>query len=350
MLFWILFIIILLFVKNPTKRGNLTPATNGILLFILFVTCFRFDVGYDYFAYYYTALGPEADIFTRHMEILNQAIFILCYKLFNWPPSVFIVYGIITLVPVFYILRKYSSNFRLSLLAYVAFFYLTDLGTIRQAVAITILLYAYKYLLNYNIWKYLICCIIAYFFHTSAICAIFIPLIYRYFNWKIAIVASIFIFLTFNLFFSSIAELLHYDNYIDRLADFKGGSLIMFANLLIFATLVFIVKKRRDITNYGLFYVVGMGCIIPFLIGGHMGSRLSAYYFVYICLLIPDVLKGYSSLVKRMGMVLLALFFTVNVYISTTNPAKSPFTPYKTIFEIDNYQNPGFKKIKVVRS
>lgn len=350
MLFWVIFIfIVLVFIKNPTKKGMLKPETWLTLIFVLLVLCIRFDVGYDYFSYYYTALGPPSIIESRDMELFDYIIFIFCYKVFDWPPLVFIIYGIITLIPAYYILYKYSSNFKIAIITYISFFYLTDMGLLRQAVAITIVLCGYKYLINYNLGKYLLCCLIAYFFHNSAVCAIFIPLIYRYFNWKSTIVSLITIFIVFGIILKPIIELLEYENYLERLDELKGGGIMMYFNVILIAILLFLVRKKKKIQNYNLFYILTIGCVMPFLIGGHLGARISSYFLVYLCFLIPEIFKQYKLNERSLCCFALSIFFILNIYVSTKSPSKSPFTPYQTIFQVDDFHHPHFKPIKIAR-
>ena len=82
---------------------------------------------------------------------------------------------------------------------------------------------------------------------------------------------------------------------------------------------------------------------LPFLIGGHLGGRVAQYF----CLLVPRVLRGYTSTVRNWYIFGLSTYFLLLVYVSTQNPLKTPFTPYQTIFTA-NLENPVFKKERIV--
>lgn len=150
----------------------------GITIIIL-VSILRFDVGWDYPGYYETVY-PSLDTYAiDRFEPFNKIICqLVSYT--KWPPLLFIIYGLITYILVFSTLRKYTDNLFLATLTYLAFFYTTSLGPIRQGVALAIVLYAYRYLVTKAYLKYIGAVVIAGMFHYTAFVCILIPVIFYF--------------------------------------------------------------------------------------------------------------------------------------------------------------------------
>lgn len=80
-----------------------------------------------------------------------------------------VVFGIIILVPIFYMIWKYSENAILGIAVFYAMGFLTSTSIYRQWIAIAILTYSIKYIENRQLWKFLRTIVIAFLFHRTAI-------------------------------------------------------------------------------------------------------------------------------------------------------------------------------------
>lgn len=347
MLFWTLFIIVISLLLSKIRVKDNNNCTKNFLpiiatiFFIVAVSIFRYDVGWDYPNYYEAAKLPIDHVAVDKFEPLDKGIYYIAFFL-EWPHSVFIIFGILTYSIVFYTLYRFSANFSLSVLTYIAFFYSTSIGPIRQGLAIAVILWGVRYLYELNYLKYFVVCIVAMLFHSSAIVAVIIPFIYHHFNLKYTILSIIGVIFLFKLILAPIAEALEYMSYLQEGVELKGGDLIRYLFPAIYIILL-ILGKARNFKNNQLLYVGAIGCVFPFILGGHIGGRVAYYFTIYLTLLIPQVFSLYNIQIRRIAAIGLISYFLLFIYTTTKNPMKTPFTPYKTIFSKD-YELKKFKQ------
>ncbi len=122
------------------------------------------------------------DYFNGDITLINTTRFDFLYKLLNivvgkiWLNQRFFIFivDLITLSGPYFIIRKYSKNYFLSILFFISIgTYHIQFYVIRQAMALSLLLFSIKYLEERKFFKYLMLVICASLFHTSAI--IFLP-------------------------------------------------------------------------------------------------------------------------------------------------------------------------------
>lgn len=141
MLFYILFICIVLslfFLSRVFPDGSRRYYFFELvgLFVIIFIGIFRFDVGWDYINYYNYIDKIEVNQIIR-LEPLSQ-IFCIIAILFDNPPLLFVLFGLPTYLIFFHSFKKYSVNFQLSVLIFLAFFYLESFTSVRQILALSI--------------------------------------------------------------------------------------------------------------------------------------------------------------------------------------------------------------------
>ena len=289
----------------------------GITIIIL-VSVLRFDVGWDYPGYYETVY-PSLDTYAiDRFEPFNKIICqLVSYT--KWPPLLFIIYGLITYILVFSTLRKYTDNLFLATLTYLAFFYTTSLGPIRQGVALAIVLYAYRYLVTKAYLKYIGAVVIAGMFHYTAFVCILIPVIFYFMTFPRMVLVLIIIGVGIRV--------------IIRLYVYP----------LVIISLCVLSWKKRDWLTRKLLYVTSFGAIWPFLLGGHLGGRIGWYFLIYLCVLVPHVLVQCKTTLRSLYATALVVYFLLFVYITTLNPIKQPLTPYQSILTTDT-RHPIFKQ------
>lgn len=141
----------------------------------------RWMVGLDYPNYYDFILGYVSEFELLRMEpIPNVTASII--RANNIP----FYFWFITMAGLqfSFLLRTFDEN-KKHLIAWGIFFFLSDylafsLNCVRQAVALTIVLYSYQYIVQKSIWKYIICIVLASLFHKSALMCIPLYYINRY--------------------------------------------------------------------------------------------------------------------------------------------------------------------------
>ncbi len=309
------------------------------ILLVICVSIFRFDVGYDY-SEYYRMVYPSLDEEVERFEPLSRLICYVVYYL-KWPPALFIIFGLLAYYFYFSTLRRYSGNLYFALLAFIAFVYTTDFGNIRQGIAVAICFWGYRYICSKSLIKYLLVCFVASLFHATAVVAIPIYFVYNYFNTFYCVLFTVILLAGFNVLMAYLSDLNFYANYLEVLDEFEGGDKKKYTNVLWLFLMVlidFLGRKNRE--NASLYFVIWFGILVPFLLGGHFGGRISRYYLVYLCLLIPKSLSHSSLLVRNVVCIGLIAYFLLLLYINSQGTGS--MVPYQSIFSID-YQNPHFR-------
>ena len=149
------------------------------VVFLLFCIL-RYDVGWDYFAY---VEEIKLGTINERYEPISKAIFKLG-AIIDFYPLVFFVFAFFTLFLVRKSIQRYSNNPIISWLVYFSLplFFFASLSTIRQGLAMAIILYSYKYLKEGKNLQFFISILIASLFHLSGLAGIFLWIVYKLIN------------------------------------------------------------------------------------------------------------------------------------------------------------------------
>lgn len=348
MLFYIVYLLLLILLFGNYKIGGLSKPKSltyiGIGIFVS-VLIFRFDVGWDY-PNYYQLFIPSCNVDeVAHFEPIDR---IFCYitDYFHFPPLFFMIFGLLTSYFFFDTALKYSQNYLLAVISYVAIFYDTFFGIIREGLAIAIIFYAYRYLVSEKWLKYAIACIIAGMIHYSAFIGLIFPFLYKLINspWKLVLAIIITSVFSLGVLGYAVEQLNMYETYINGdKTDIGGGRLLRYAHAIIMIALYILTYMRpgnevnRRLLNIGL-----LGLVFSFLLGGHVGGRVALLFMIYSCIAIPNILSKYTIHMRFLWISGLSMWFLMVIYVSSGITGKSPYTPYKTIFTA-NITSPIFK-------
>jgi hypothetical protein len=333
---WIVlyFLLITLLFKN---KGLKTFAYFGIFLF----SALRYEVGYDYEAYYrIIKTGELLD------TLKNEYFSFLLLKTSNilgFEQLFFIFTSVLILLPLIYTTKKYSYREGISMIMFFTFplFFFNSLSIVRQFVAISITLLTIKEVKERNFLKFLIIIITAFLFHNSAL--IFLPIYFLY-TLKIKNIFYIIIFLvasSLKPILLTVSKFLfpeYYISYIKNIGDQTGGNISFYIIFALFFIIIIFRKKiiKNKIHNYflnNLFF----GIILYYLLldYGH-AWRISLYFIIYVIYLLPNLFLLYKKEIKYLLYILFIGFATFNffytLYLGHINPNKNPFIPYELFF------------------
>lgn len=82
-----------------------------------------------------------------------------------------------------------------------------------------------------------------------------------------------------------------------------------------------------------------LGILFPFILGPHHGMRIGEYFFIYLCLIIPEISSTFSVKTRTVAAILLTCYFLILVGVGRNNVRPS-FLPYQTIFTIKDPMKP----------
>lgn len=351
MKFWILFTFILLLL---TLYGSLAKSRKIANIFywsavtvLSVVSILRFDVGMDYMSYwnacpmnesFFDIINGTTETATDRFEFLARLIYGIV-AFFNYPPLFFIIAGGIIYGLSFWSIYKYTNSPLIGFWLYWGILYLFTLNGIRQAIAISIVLYAYQFIKDKAFFKYLLMVFIAFLFHKSAaLCICFYPL-YHYISIKMTILLSLILIFCSNVIANFIFGNFSPHQLYALHGVFLGGFYKVFFHLVIIITILLFQMQTKylDFESRHLLPILILGVTLPFVFGMHFGLRLSFYCLIFEVFLLCKLLL--IKKIKRFYRItIIFLFITyplVSIYRSAFHPVKDEFSPYRCILFTD---------------
>lgn len=224
-----------------------------------------------------------------------------------------------------------------------------DMGQMRQAAAMGILLFSFIYIKKRNLWMYLLMMYLAMGFHKSAV--VFLPAYWlATINLNatrmlvillVCVILSPFQVYNYFEFFTTVAP----DDVAAGFSDYammeQDNSRVQFTDLLSVMYMFFMVSFDKEacrkipyyeyMRNIGFF---GICFFYIFRMSPIFSSRLTAIYLVYMVMVLPNIVAAISNINYRRYLHFVLVCFAVFYYIIYTNAwaRKAGFTP-------DRYNN-----------
>lgn len=347
----------------PVKKRYIN---NWCFILLLLFTVIRWDVGWDYRWYYLLAENKELNVIPLFFEkqdiykylnlagswwYLRNEFFLRFVSKAIWnlnlpAQTMIIFYGTITL----YFIKKGLDNLKINnkyvWLWFYSFpyFYLYSLNIMRQWAAISIVFYAYKYIIENNIKKYLFWILLAGLIHKTA----FLMVIF-YFLKKMNLSKIFHIFLfVFSFFFLKIFVFVilninipitsYYKGYVIEKIGIAGAKMYyVILGIYIILLLHFLFLKKKEIKLEKIYNISLIGCFIyvSLIKLGHLASRMSIYFFIFSLILVNIYTR---KQVYKIGIFLLSLILVISLLISdvTRQGIRTEYVPYQIIFNKNN--------------
>lgn len=342
---FLLFILIILMCFGYKTKFNIFG--NLIFSILFLVSAMRYYVGWDYDWYHWVCgTGNKLDYQYLRLELIPKLMIQLSW--FTQSTQLFFIISSFLITFLFYISIKENSNdYLLSFFIFFTypFFYLDSFSIIRQWMAIIIIFYFSKYLIDKKFITFILGVIIASLFHSSAIIVLlFIPLIYLNLDYRFSFFVVVFVFLfrykLADIIISKLPYGMMYSNYITNNIG-NGGNLILYINIIICLLILVFKNHLINLNVKNKFYINTIlgGTIIAILFThlGQFGYRVSIYFLIYIVYLIPDLINLFKQrdriLLKTIAIILFSLLFisylyNENINLQSGQISKNPFVPY----------------------
>lgn len=315
-----LFIFLLLGVFIRPEKQNLYFVFSFSFLFIL--SAFRdISVGTDTLSYQiiFDRVGSGYLEITQEIGwyYLNKIVILLRGDDFQ---SLLIASTLITLLPIFYIVKKYSLNPMLSIFLYYSFYiYLQSFNITRQVLAVSIFVLSLPFLFKGKNKLYILGVIFAALFHTTALLTL--PLIfirkipYNKIWWSIIVLLSlIFGVLLSSILIPFITKLLGYEHYLylNDSDESITGVFLLLTNL--FSILIILTSSKdsfllRLFFAYIIFHNITLG--VPY------AYRLVLFFSVVQILFLPYYVYNNKLMHRNIALLLVigyATVFFIRVY------------------------------------
>ena len=331
-IFLTIFLMLLSFIELY-NNGYSTKIKVVLILLLCFIMGFRYNVGNDYHNYVdiYENLDWYMDVFEPGYIFLCQFSQILNLT-YQFP---FFICSLLTVLPIAFLVNKtIPKMFCTSMTVYVlSYVYFEAMNTVRQAVAMSaFLLVFYFYIIKEQKLKALLALIFGALFHKSILIIAFLAFIISKFRDKfniklclILLLGSFVIGHCLQSFFDAISALTMLlglnSNYMDVFEErgVASGTFQIYLNisalyLLIFNKKQFSPKNRRN-QIIALFYVAGI-VIYNVFISFKKGLRFYWNFYLYLILVIPNLLKKRKIKIRPLFFIALVLIITIYTFVS----------------------------------
>lgn len=296
--------------------GKRTFLKKALFVSICFLQCFliaayRFRVGYDYSMYasgfFSMKLQGFSDLSYEDWEIgfvlLNKVI-----GLFTSDVAVFMmVTSLISLAGPAYLIMRYSSNPFVSVFLYVnLYLFYLDMNYIRQAIAMSILCFAYEFLIKKKFWLFLIVTAVACLFHLTAAYMIFV-----YFVCSLKVSTSTHLLYLFGLLFYYILSDGMLNILLSKWHTEYSGSIFIESGVTFYYSiyplmlcagmvlLSYYVKEKSRTLNVLIQLTLLMGFWQIVMTKHALFERFSYYTMLFVVLAIPEAINAFSNEYKR---------------------------------------------------
>lgn len=200
----------------------------------------------------------------------------------------------------------------LSVLIFITFgfmnFYMSGM---RQAIALSIILFSFNFIVDRKIWKFIATIVIASLFHVSAI--VFFPayfLISFTFTPALAITYIVSLGLIYILRFNIIEFVTQYFYSGSSITNTGAYTLMLIVIVSFIAGLLFYKKAvTLNFSNKIVYNLIAVaGALMIFNTTSNIALRVANYYYIFMLLFIPAVLKAIdSTIIKNIATVVVVL-------------------------------------------
>ena len=324
------------------------------LLFVLFI--FRdYTVGTDLKNYLIRFLKIGETPFNELWDLSNHYSFEFGFTLLNKFiymifPSTFsfmVVSSFFTLIGFYHFINKFSKNKLLSFYIFFTFSMATNsMNTIRQYMAISLLLFSIDYLLSRDLKKYLIFVILATTIHSSSIIFVVLYPLINCLKFNVLDKKSIYLLLIFVAFFSLggfeiIKYIMSFTSFAWYLNNLKGSGetmLVLLITIFIFLEYIYMNKSNGQIINT-LMMMLGITILLN-SVALHIGilERMMRTFIPAIIILIPNSFdymnfkKNTICLIRIASHIFFLFYF---IYIMLTPASSGNTNSYKFINPIN---------------
>lgn len=304
----------IVFLKNSWK---ISGYWYGICFFLLIISCFRAEsVGIDLVNYKDAFYRWGQLSFVELIHITNSDIGFVFYNwtLGNiWPDIRFFIIcsSIITLIPIYATVKRHSRNCFMSLYLYVCMGCLGEsFNIIRQAIALGIIFYCYRYVVEKKLFNFILGVFVAALFHQTALVAILICFLVneKKTNRTIAkfLVLIIGVVLVTAVGIPVFVKIYKVNNYSDLIVSGEGVPLLIFYIMLGIIFYIILrcpqkdMKEERKREQKNLFVIYSLGVTVQILaIGFSILNRLTIYFMIFAILFIPGILDNMKDVRER---------------------------------------------------
>ena len=283
-----------------------------VFAFMLYITFFRYGLGNDYYSYIYIMRQVNSASFLEIFSLGYETGFIILTKLITIFTTntdiLFMIYGLVILLPTAYAIFRYSENLWMSTMLFISLtFFYCSLNFIRQSIAFAIILLAYRHFKEGNHFRVMLFIFLASLFHSTVIVLIPIYLLsvaIRVTKLSVAIYGlffAIIYFFSWQILDIAIVILPQYKNYINLNFIQNGFNPVY----IILPTIVMLLALAAHFTGYGKAYPKESSIFTSFAMYNFfiwlistkhfVLERFSMYVYIMMIFFLPSIATYYKK-------------------------------------------------------
>jgi len=335
--------------KKQMKLPNIFFVTLILISFMSFYAL-RWKTGTDFGNYYESYFNYGQTSIADLIGTRDWGFYVLTSAIYDLCPDSFVFYNYIlaalTYIPLVLTYRKSSSNFTFTMFLYITMMtYYWPYNGVRQSIACSICFCAYPLLYDKKYIKYVLCVLVAYLFHSTALLMIPIMFIVTRRAWSkligitVTLLGASLVFMS-NIW-NNITELLQFIGQEKMANDYqvfddadKGANILRIIVVLVPIIMSFIFYKQLKRNNPKIDLLINMslmcGAFMIFSSKVTVLARFSSYFIFFNALLIPEISALFKERDRRLFLGITAMLFFI--YMCMLLPVDSDLLPYRFIF------------------
>lgn len=314
--------------KGMTKKKKIYLTVFFGICVTLIASIRSFSVGVDTVQYYYSYKYIADNSWEKILGLRYEQGFIYLCKILSYinsnPQTIIVVSSLIIFPSISYFIYKYSKNIYMSFYFYIILnLYFSHLNIMRQAIAIAIILYAIKFLLDGKNVKYIAMVLIASLFHSSAVICLLLLLLKNFkYNKKTYMYVMILSVVGFGICPYLLKFILgcfgKYESYLTSTVFGVSnyfGAVINYLIYLVIYTFCHIYhfknENENDKTSTLFLEMLAMTCVFQAMaIKIGIVSRVVPYFFIAVIITLPNILCKIKKAKTRF------LFITISILLA----------------------------------
>ena len=328
----------------------------SILIPVLLATFRSIDVGIDVLVYIrpYAEWALNSNSFMSYIILALTSGLELGYAIINYIGAVFFgglsgvffLSAVLSIVPVYMRIISYKNEIPVWEAAFIflLIFYNLSLNLTRQAIAMSILFFALKYVEEKKYKYFFVFLVIAFLFHNSALLGAIYPIIAELSqgkDWKIkqfVILAALIAFVVFynHIFAVAIKIVLpsNADKYIKTFLLDGTGYLsfwVIVINIFIVGCVLFSANYLKKINCYKPYLLIAMFNLIIYMLTMYNGNcfRYALYFMIITPRIVPLVRYKFnkkSRFIIDIMMVMIFVFYWINFNLLSDSYGTIPYS------------------------
>lgn len=277
------------------------------LLAVAALVCFaglRYEVGTDYVTYVsiFNALSLSdwgTELGESPQEFGFTALMLAAKALTGTPRTVFWLAAVLTVVPTYAVLKRYSALPAFSVALFVLMTYATSFNVVRQAVAVALMFWAWSFLGRKTRW-FLVLSALSAAIHISAVFAALAFVLARRWRFNVraagivaAAAVAVAILAERTPIVSSFLEVFNprYGGYLQSNETGLGAYLMIAAFVVLLVFSVYVGSRESPMTDQDHQFAVYLLIGLAFMVAGTQAGvvfRMGFYFLPFALLLVPN--------------------------------------------------------------